>query len=121
MSEKEDIKGGRLIYTCNCGWLDLGHAFKQTDRPYVSAASLWKQIVDESGPRSRQKDPPGFLVTYKQDMGRVIPPVSVPVPGLTGVDISPLLGPPPLGGWGAPMPPMLVPVPTMKEAKTPAI
>jgi hypothetical protein len=68
MSKKEDILDAAaatsarrgLIYTCNCGWIDLGHA-----RP-DGAQGLWKNISQEIGERSR--DGKGFRVTYSQTM-----------------------------------------------------
>ncbi len=30
MSNRDDIKNDRLIYTCNCGWIDLGHRSNHT-------------------------------------------------------------------------------------------
>ena len=69
MSRFEDIDGGRLIYTCNCGWVDLGHANPvRTKRPHIGAIALWEQIESENGPRSEYDH--GFLVTYSQDMRR---------------------------------------------------
>jgi hypothetical protein len=33
-----------LIYTCNCGWLDLGHlSSPQEPRIEIGATNLWKQ------------------------------------------------------------------------------
>lgn len=69
MSSRADIDGGRLIYTCNCGWVDLGHANpKRTTRPYVGALALWDQLKSESGWSSEFDD--GYLVLYSQDMGK---------------------------------------------------
>lgn len=69
MSKREDIDGGRLIYTCNCGWVDLGHANPtRTSRPHVGALALWDQIKSESGVSSEYDD--GFQVIYTQDMGK---------------------------------------------------
>ena len=57
MSKKSDIVDGRvtanlmakygLVYTCNCGWVDLGHLTPTNPRKEIGAANLWKQIVDE--------------------------------------------------------------------------
>jgi hypothetical protein len=67
MSDFEDIDAGRLIYTCNCGWVDLGHANPvKTKRPNIGAIALWEQVESESGPRSEYDN--GYLVTYTQDM-----------------------------------------------------
>lgn len=77
------VEAGRLVYTCNCGWIDLGHANPLTKRPepYVGAQRLWNQILSESGKKSRDSLARGFKVTYGQDMslGRV---------GLNGVLIG---------------------------------
>ena len=53
------LVGERLIYTCNCGWIDLGHA--QPDGALV----LWNNLQDES---IKSKDGKGFKVSYKQSM-----------------------------------------------------
>lgn len=52
MSKRIDIVDGRdayaktygLVYTCNLGWLDLGHMNPKEIRPNVGAAALWRQI-----------------------------------------------------------------------------
>lgn len=51
MTERSDIPN-RLIYTCNCGWIDRGHAFESTTRPFVGADQLWSNILWERGPRT---------------------------------------------------------------------
>ncbi len=33
-----------LIYTCNLGWLDLGHMNPKSTRPHTGASALWKEI-----------------------------------------------------------------------------
>lgn len=66
MSGRKDVESGRLVYTCNCGWVDKGHANPSSTRQNVGAESLWKQIKDETGVVSRQGG--GFKVTYTQDM-----------------------------------------------------
>jgi hypothetical protein len=62
MSKREDIETGGLIYTCNCGWIDRGHANPK------GAKSLLEQI------RSQSANPipgeSGFEVTYGQSMGK---------------------------------------------------
>ncbi|WP_437719051.1 hypothetical protein WMF45_23135 [Sorangium sp. So ce448] len=68
MSTREDVERGVLVYTCNCGWLDTGHADSRSRRPHVGAASLWRQITTESGLASRRPGASGFKVTYTQDM-----------------------------------------------------
>jgi hypothetical protein len=70
MSSRADIIDGReaakarsgLIYTCQCGWIDLGHA-----RP-DGAARLWVDIQQQSGPKS--KDGKGYKLSYSQSMSR---------------------------------------------------
>jgi hypothetical protein len=54
MSKRQDIIDGKaasaarsgLVYTCQCGWIDLGHA-----RP-DNARELWRDVVGETGSRS---------------------------------------------------------------------
>ncbi|WP_150522800.1 hypothetical protein [Roseibium sediminis] len=41
-----------LVYTCNCGWLDLGHLNPTNNDPLIGAANLWTQIQSE-GPDAR--------------------------------------------------------------------
>jgi LysM repeat protein len=77
MSSRNDIIGGSeinygttsgLVYTCKCGWLDLGHAWFHSSRPNQSAANLWKQVKSEEG----EKTPNNlwFKVTYEQLMSK---------------------------------------------------
>jgi hypothetical protein len=67
VSTFDDIDRGRLIYTCNCGWVDLGHANPtRTLRPHIGAVTLWEDIQKELGTRSEYDS--GFLVVYSQDM-----------------------------------------------------
>lgn len=52
MSRREDIGDGSeargrsygLVYTCNLGWLDLGHMNPREVRPNAGASALWRQI-----------------------------------------------------------------------------
>ncbi|WP_150526510.1 hypothetical protein [Roseibium sediminis] len=55
MSSFKDIKTGYkrlnnndisygLIYTCNCGWLDLGHLSPENDNKIIGAQNLWSQL-----------------------------------------------------------------------------
>lgn len=54
MSKRKDILDGTkisnlvkkygLIYTCNCGWVDLGHLNPENQRKEIGATNLWKQI-----------------------------------------------------------------------------
>lgn len=50
----------KLIYTCNCGWFDKGHANG------VSARRLWNDISAEKD-KYRQNGLNGYKVTYSQD------------------------------------------------------
>lgn len=68
MSTRKDVESGLLVYTCNCGWFDTGHADSKSRRPHVGAESLWRQITTESGVSSKKKSESGFKVTYTQDM-----------------------------------------------------
>lgn len=77
MSDRKDIlksisKGGKpkdasgLIYTCNCGWLDLGHMSSPREpRIEIGATNLWRQISNELG----EKKENGFIIKYAQDHG----------------------------------------------------
>jgi hypothetical protein len=68
VSTREEVESGVLVYTCNCGWLDRGHADSTSRRPNVGAQSLWSQITTESGTASGMTGQSGFKVTYTQDM-----------------------------------------------------
>lgn len=68
MTARSDIPN-RLIYTCNCGWIDKGHADTRSPRPHVGASSLWQQIRTQSGTETSWPYP-GHLVVYRQDMLR---------------------------------------------------
>ena len=69
MTDRNDIIEGSqaasarygLVYTCKCGWIDLGHA-----SPIGGAADLWRQIENET--RKTSKDNSGYRVEYKQSM-----------------------------------------------------
>ena len=37
-----------LTYTCNCGWLDLGHMDPTSPQAFVGANDLWRQLRTES-------------------------------------------------------------------------
>lgn len=60
VSKREDILDGRefgawtrrygLLYTCNAGWIDLGHLNPYSARPEIGAANLWYQIAKEGAP-----------------------------------------------------------------------
>lgn len=64
-AKRKAVESGNIVYTCNCGWIDMTHAKDETQRPYVGAKSLWKQIKDETGRKSFNGD--GYLVIYGQD------------------------------------------------------
>lgn len=61
MSERRHVIDGEeaiakdygLVYTCNLGWLDLGHMNPTSSRPHTGASSLWKEI-NAGGPDVRQ-------------------------------------------------------------------
>ncbi|MEK7725450.1 MAG: DUF4056 domain-containing protein [Acidobacteriota bacterium] len=67
MSSREDIQKGLLVYTCKGGWIDKNHALKTTTRPFIGADNLWKQIINETGSKSKAPGTNGFKVTYIQD------------------------------------------------------
>ncbi len=70
MSIKEDeVKSGRLVYSCNCGWIDTGHANPNSTQAFTGAKHLWEQISKETGRRSRKAGVDGFKVTFAQKMG----------------------------------------------------
>ncbi|MEL7497927.1 MAG: hypothetical protein AAFN77_09980 [Planctomycetota bacterium] len=53
MGSREQIlnrEGNRrgLTYTCNCGWLDLGHMDPTSSQAFVGANDLWRQLKVES-------------------------------------------------------------------------
>ena len=84
MSKRDEIGTGRLVYSCNCGWLDLGHAgidlsdptgpkrkAGKNPHPDVGADKLWKKITDQKGTASLL-DKSGFKVSYRQEMSKSI-------------------------------------------------
>ncbi|WP_411704545.1 hypothetical protein [Edaphovirga cremea] len=62
MTKRLDIEKGRLIYTTDLGWIDIGHA--QGD----DARALWGQLIDET-PTPLMKN--YFLVNYSQSMSKL--------------------------------------------------
>lgn len=64
-AKRKAVEAGKIVYTCNCGWIDTTHATDTTKRPYVGAKNLWKQVKDETGQKSF--DGNGYLVLYAQD------------------------------------------------------
>jgi len=62
-----------LIYTCNAGWVDLGHMRTTNPRRTIGASNLWAQI-DAEGPALHREvcyrfpdGQTGFEVIYRQD------------------------------------------------------
>lgn len=69
MGSREQIEqrvGNRrgLTYTCNCGWLDLGHMDPSSSQPFVGASDLWRQLQNENN---------GLHCLYYITGGQVIP------------------------------------------------
>ena len=62
MTTKADIDRGRLVYSCNCGWIDWKHA-----EPGSAMRAYWNTILTESGARSLTRN--GFNVTLSQGSG----------------------------------------------------
>ncbi|MEK6371720.1 MAG: DUF4157 domain-containing protein [Acidobacteriota bacterium] len=58
------IRDNKIIYTCNCGWIDKTHATDTTSHPDVGAHSLWKKILQETG---TSVDENWYLLNYRQD------------------------------------------------------
>lgn len=82
MTDRGDIKTKQLQYTCNCGWIDWGHANSENERPTIGAANLWAQVRRDRPPvrrRQGRRNPlfrfpdgsTGFLVTSRQDHRRI--------------------------------------------------
>lgn len=70
MTKRSDIDSGRLVYTCNCGWVDTGHANPG------GAKKLWEKILDERHEDDHRLNNhhtllgrPCFVITYSQGMG----------------------------------------------------
>lgn len=42
--KRGDVESGRVVYTCNCGWFDVGHATQTDGGPTIGAIGLWNQI-----------------------------------------------------------------------------
>ncbi len=63
------IKENKIVYTCNCGWIDKTHAFTDTKRTehYIGVKNLWSQILSEIGIKSNSPNEKGFKVIYRQD------------------------------------------------------
>jgi hypothetical protein len=50
-----------LIYTCNAGWLDLGHLNPTSNRPEIGAANLWSALMREGAPLLRKECDPAYM------------------------------------------------------------
>ena len=44
---RKDVEEGRVVYTCNCGWFDVGHATQTDGGPTIGAIGLWNQIKSD--------------------------------------------------------------------------
>lgn len=68
MSSRSDIPN-RLIYTCNCGWIDIGHlvSVEKPANRHASASYLWKDVSLERGLQVPGR-PDHHLVMYRQGM-----------------------------------------------------
>lgn len=72
MSKRSEIINGQgantmrsgLIYTCQCGWIDLGHA-----RPDNARDNLWLPLLDEIGIKSKNKN--GFKIQFSEGHSRL--------------------------------------------------
>ncbi|MCW7548391.1 hypothetical protein OO184_10670 [Photorhabdus sp. APURE] len=62
MTSRKDIENGRLIYTEDLGWIDLGHA-KGDD-----SKMLWNKLITEGNDSPYKKG--YFLVYYFQEMSK---------------------------------------------------
>jgi hypothetical protein len=69
----DDTKYG-LIYTKQCGWIDLGHAYPSNGRG-DGALYLWKKILRESSESASGGD--DFIVSYHQKMSALKRNISV--------------------------------------------
>ncbi len=62
LTKRSDIAKGRLQYSCNCGWIDWGHALPG------GAKKLWNNILAQNGNISKIGN--GFKIVYEQRMGK---------------------------------------------------
>ncbi|CAA0183155.1 exported hypothetical protein [Tenacibaculum maritimum] len=64
------IRRGDLVFTKKYGWVDMRHAFANTNRPnpYIGAENLWRQL--KNPPTSSQIYQGYYSVNYKQDVVR---------------------------------------------------
>jgi len=61
-TKRTDVSAGKAVYTCNCGWIDFGHA---NSSPRIQ--SLINSVKGGQGTRSEFRD--GFKVRYQQCSG----------------------------------------------------
>lgn len=45
--KRKDVENGRVVYTCNCGWFDVGHATQTDSGPTIGAIGLWGQLKSD--------------------------------------------------------------------------
>lgn len=58
LSKRSQVEAGGAVYSCNCGWVDWGHA-----RPEI--ASYWGRIVNETGMSSRGRNGYRLIASMK--------------------------------------------------------
>lgn len=87
---RSDVEDGRVVYTCNCGWFDVGHATQTDGGPTIGAIGLWNQIKSDpplpavgqrdslsartatptmAGPDAELTEDDGFVVETRQRSG----------------------------------------------------
>lgn len=87
---RSDVEEGRVVYTCNCGWFDVGHATQTDGGPTIGAIGLWNQIKSDpplpavgqrdslsartvtptmAGPEAELTPDDGFVVETRQRSG----------------------------------------------------
>ena len=81
LSDRSDIAKGRLRYSCNCGWIDYGHANMMGSGDGL-AGKLWSDIQSASGTRSETGL--GFWVRVYMSQGAKLPVIGVVRVGETG-------------------------------------
>ena len=73
-------------YSCNCGWVDLGHADSASRRPHVGAQNLWGEV---SQPReTRQFVPVSELRAVEADRNKVSAGASTAGAEFTGYRVT---------------------------------
>jgi hypothetical protein len=68
VSTRDQVASGWVVYTCNCGWYDKGHADPTSRGPEIGAQSLREQLVNETGQSSKKTGESGFQVTFTHDL-----------------------------------------------------